>query len=100
VRLGWATGAVAVLALTPLLIVLTNRLQEERQGIGGASAAAEASPGGGLFADTCGSCHVLEAAGTKGAAGPNLDELAPSAQRVLRAIERAAPAAARCRNSS
>ena len=52
-----------------------------------------------LFADNCGSCHTLEAAGTDGVVGPNLDDrLAPSGaaegeaitgteSRVLSAIE-------------
>ncbi len=30
-------------------------------------------PGKQLFAEKCGSCHILEAAGTKGVLGPNLD---------------------------
>jgi PQQ-dependent dehydrogenase (methanol/ethanol family) len=31
-----------------------------------------------VFQTTCGSCHTLQAAGTKGTVGPNLDELKPS----------------------
>ena len=41
-----------------------------------------------VFADTCGGCHALEAAGTKGQVGPNLDELGPDAQTVISAIRR------------
>ena len=52
-----------------------------------------------LFADNCGSCHTLDAAGTDGVVGPNLDDrLAPAGaaegeavtgteSRVLSAIE-------------
>src|SRR5687768_5628996 len=40
-----------------------------------------------LFVETCGSCHTLDAAGTQGAIGPNLDELQADRERVLRAIE-------------
>ncbi len=40
-----------------------------------------------LFVDNCGSCHTLEAAGTQGAIGPDLDELRPDRERVLAAIE-------------
>ena len=40
------------------------------------------------FASTCGGCHVLQAAGTEGQVGPNLDELKPSADDVKQAIER------------
>ena len=38
------------------------------------------------FASTCGGCHTLEAAGTNGEVGPNLDELKPDKKRVLDAI--------------
>jgi mono/diheme cytochrome c family protein len=40
-----------------------------------------------LFVETCGSCHTLDAAGTQGAIGPNLDELQADRERVLRAID-------------
>jgi mono/diheme cytochrome c family protein len=40
-----------------------------------------------LFADTCGGCHTLKAAGTEGQVGPNLDELKPTAEQVKMAIE-------------
>jgi mono/diheme cytochrome c family protein len=39
-----------------------------------------------LFQDECGVCHTLAAAGTLGLAGPNLDKLRPTRQRVLDAI--------------
>ncbi|NUR78247.1 MAG: cytochrome c [Thermoleophilia bacterium] len=39
-----------------------------------------------LFAGECGFCHTLAEAGTTGRAGPNLDQLRPSRQRVLAAI--------------
>ena len=47
--------------------------------------AARASPvtGAKVFADArCGDCHALAAAGAKGGAGPNLDSLRPSQDRV------------------
>lgn len=40
-----------------------------------------------LFVSTCGSCHTLEAAGTSGTAGPDLDALGPDPAQVLAAIE-------------
>lgn len=40
-----------------------------------------------LFAENCGSCHTLDAAGTTGQIGPNLDEAQVDEQDVLRAIE-------------
>jgi mono/diheme cytochrome c family protein len=39
-----------------------------------------------LFIKTCGGCHTLKDAGTKGAVGPNLDQLKPDAARVERQI--------------
>ncbi|MDQ2910133.1 MAG: cytochrome c, partial [Actinomycetota bacterium] len=39
-----------------------------------------------LFANNCGVCHALKAAGTSGRIGPDLDKLEPSRLRVLRAI--------------
>jgi mono/diheme cytochrome c family protein len=40
-----------------------------------------------LFVDNCGSCHTLDAAGTAGAVGPNLDEAQNDEAEVLMAIE-------------
>jgi mono/diheme cytochrome c family protein len=40
-----------------------------------------------LFTSTCGSCHTLAAAGTSGTVGPNLDDLKPTEQVVLSAIQ-------------
>ena len=40
-----------------------------------------------LFADNCGSCHTLDAAGTNGTVGPNLDEAQVDEAEVLQAIE-------------
>jgi mono/diheme cytochrome c family protein len=39
-----------------------------------------------LFVGECGFCHTLSAVGTKGTAGPNLDQLKPTEMRVLNAI--------------
>jgi mono/diheme cytochrome c family protein len=39
-----------------------------------------------LFVGECGFCHTLSAVGTKGTAGPNLDQLRPTETRVLNAI--------------
>jgi cytochrome c6 len=39
-----------------------------------------------VFANTCGSCHALKAAGTSTVVGPDLDEMKPSRERVLDAI--------------
>ena len=52
---------------------------------GGAEGDAEA--GAQLFADNgCGNCHTLEAAGSTGTTGPNLDELQPSFEAAVEQI--------------
>jgi mono/diheme cytochrome c family protein len=40
-----------------------------------------------LFAENCGACHTLDAAGTNGTVGPNLDEAQLDEAEVLMAIE-------------
>ncbi len=55
---------------------------------GGGGGTQTASSGKQLFADKCGSCHVLEAAGTGGTFGPNLDEFQPDKATVLDQIEK------------
>jgi mono/diheme cytochrome c family protein len=45
-----------------------------------------ASAGKSIFAETCGGCHTLADAGTNGNVGPNLDDIAPDAERVQNAI--------------
>lgn len=40
-----------------------------------------------IFTQTCGTCHVLNDAGTSGAVGPSLDTLKPDKARVEAAIE-------------
>jgi mono/diheme cytochrome c family protein len=44
-------------------------------GGGQADEGAPAVDGEAVFADTCGSCHTLSAAGTSGTTGPNLDDV-------------------------
>lgn len=53
-------------------------------GTGGSLATEE--PGKALFAESCGGCHTLKAAGTTGTFGPNLDRLEPSVEEVRTAI--------------
>lgn len=53
-----------------------------------ADMAASAGEGKASFASTCGGCHTLKDAGTKGAAGPNFDDLKPDKAKVAAAIEK------------
>lgn len=59
-------------------------------GCGGSSSGADKTGGSSnpkqTFASTCGSCHTLQAAGTDGSFGPNLDDLKPDQARVRDAI--------------
>ena len=51
-------------------------------GAGEADEGAPAVDGKAVFADTCGSCHTLSAAGTSGTTGPNLDDVSLDAGAV------------------
>jgi mono/diheme cytochrome c family protein len=49
--------------------------------------AGSGTPGARVFADAgCGNCHTMEAAGTTGKVGPNLDELRPNQEQVERQV--------------
>jgi cytochrome c553 len=70
---------------------------EEAGGGGGEAGGGEEAAGGEgggaagegrlVFTQTCGTCHVLQDAGTSGQIGPSLDDLKPNRARVLSAIE-------------
>lgn len=53
--------------------------EEAGEETGGAAASAEGKT---IFTTDCGSCHTLQAAGTSGTVGPDLDELEPSLEIV------------------
>jgi cytochrome c553 len=57
-------------------------------GCGGDDSGSESShPGATVFADAdCGGCHTLDAAGSSGTVGPNLDEADPSFDEVVRKV--------------
>jgi len=96
-------GILAVLAVTMSLLPLAcsttgeddTTASEETATTGTATATADPEQplapgeerGRELFAENCGSCHTLDAAGTSGQIGPNLDEAQLDEQAVLRAIE-------------
>ncbi|MBV8258151.1 MAG: cytochrome c, partial [Actinobacteria bacterium] len=52
----------------------------------GGAAAGGAVDGKAVFVQNCSSCHTLAAANAKGAVGPNLDQLKPSAATVKRQV--------------
>jgi mono/diheme cytochrome c family protein len=51
--------------------------EEETSGEERSGESSLAAEGKEIFTSTCGSCHTLQAAGTSGEVGPNLDELEP-----------------------
>jgi mono/diheme cytochrome c family protein len=60
---------------------------------GGGAAAGDAAAGEAVFASAgCGGCHTLEAAGSSGNVGPNLDESKPALELVLDRVENGAGA--------
>lgn len=55
---------------------------------GDGSGSSSNSAGAKVFADAgCGSCHTFEAAGSSGTVGPDLDELSPSFDEVVRKVK-------------
>ncbi len=56
-------------------------------GGGDGAAGGNAQAGSNVFADAgCGGCHTLEAAGSNGTTGPNLDEAQPSEDEVVEQV--------------
>ncbi len=60
---------------------------EQASGGGGGGANADLEEGKLIFTQSCGTCHVLQDAGTSGQVGPPLDQLEPNEARVLAAIK-------------
>jgi mono/diheme cytochrome c family protein len=52
-----------------------------------ATAAGDPAAGKAVFTANCASCHTLADAGSKGAVGPNLDDLKPDEARVKHQVE-------------
>ena len=82
--------AALVLLVVLLLVIGAVGCGGDDDDDGGEAAVATATQGGGGEADGaavfvsagCGGCHMLEAAGSSGVAGPNLDDLQPSEEQV------------------
>lgn len=52
----------------------------------------DSEAGGSVFAAAgCGGCHTLEASGSGGTTGPNLDEAQPSLEKVVERVTNGAP---------
>jgi mono/diheme cytochrome c family protein len=78
----------ALAALLALVLAAAGCGGDDGDSGGGGGGGGETASGPAKqFADTCGSCHTLAAAGTEGQVGPNLDELKPDAATVTTAIK-------------
>ena len=77
--------------LLPLLLTLVlaacGGSDESTSDTGTTTPASGGGDGAELFTNTCGGCHTLSAAGTDGQTGPDLDDVQPSRDEVLTAIE-------------
>ena len=61
---------------------------------------AQAEQGRDLFVDNCGTCHTLDAAGTQGSIGPNLDEAQVDEAEVLEVIANGGRGSGTCPRTS
>jgi mono/diheme cytochrome c family protein len=71
--------AVADVAAYVAAVAGTGRTPPEEEGPG-------PTDGASIFADNCGTCHTLSAAGTNGTIGPNLDETRPSKELAVQRV--------------
>jgi mono/diheme cytochrome c family protein len=69
------------------LVLLTPGCGGSSGDSGGDESSGGGSPGAKVFADSdCGNCHTLKAAAATGTVGPNLDELKPNEETVVRQV--------------
>lgn len=81
--IGWSLVVFFVIMLFagPQVIAEDKPQEKSAEAAGAAPEAGKAEDkapavdGKAVFADTCGSCHTLSAAGTSGTTGPNLDDV-------------------------
>jgi mono/diheme cytochrome c family protein len=65
----------------------TTEAETEEEGEGDGGAQGDAAAGEAIFNEQgCGGCHVLEAAGSSGSIGPNLDESQPEFELVVERV--------------
>jgi len=82
--LSWAAAAVLVLMLLIGPQVIAEDKSEPTGGAAGSapSGSGAAPAGKQVFTDNCGSCHTLQAAGTNGQVGPDLDDVSLGAAEI------------------
>jgi mono/diheme cytochrome c family protein len=77
----------AVIAASAFAFDEGNAGETPAQPAFGAAGGGTSNQGAQLFSSTCGSCHTLKAGNTEGTVGPNLDDVKPTTDAVLSAIQ-------------
>jgi mono/diheme cytochrome c family protein len=70
----------------PALVLTDNADEADTQAIGGVDLTAAQASGRELFAESCATCHTLQASNAVGKVGTNLDELRPPKELVENAV--------------
>ena len=83
---GLAIVIVGIGLALPLALLIGNADSADVEAVGGVDLTAAQAHGRELFAENCGTCHVLKASNSTGAIGPNLDVLRPAEGLVENAI--------------
>jgi mono/diheme cytochrome c family protein len=82
-----AVALFAALALALALLASGCGGDDDAAGTTAATGGGGAADGAAVFASAgCGGCHTLEAAGSSGQTGPNLDDLEPSKDQVAEQV--------------
>jgi len=71
----------------PGVLIVNNGTKTSRDASGGVVLSANQESGRVLFAQNCSTCHTLQASGSAGQTGPNLDYMHPPEALILNAIQ-------------
>ena len=75
-----------VAALVVVTALLAGVAAEVTSAAGSGATATPSAKAKATFVKSCGSCHTMKAAGTKGTFGPNLDKSKPSKALVIKQV--------------
>ncbi|MEI7692109.1 MAG: cytochrome c [Actinomycetes bacterium] len=85
--IGVALCVVGIGLAIPGLLLVNNGTKTSRDASGGVVLTANQESGRVLFAQNCSTCHTLQASGSAGQTGPNLDYMHPPEALILNAIQ-------------
>jgi len=85
--LGVALCVVGIGLAIPGVLIFNNGTKTSRDASGGVVLTADQESGRVLFAQNCSTCHTLQASGSVGQTGPNLDYMHPPEALILNAIQ-------------